>query len=242
MLQEPVAGKNRALNRGLEAIEGRAVIVTDDDAIPAPSFLLEWSKSLDKKRGYDLFGGTIEPLFDAPVPDWILKSRDLRNMFFSARNLSEGPVGAGSIFGPNMAVRASVLERGFRFDENIGPNGSDPYYPMGGEREFCQRVVQSGVRSWFAKGPQVQHIIRADQLTKAYWARRAYRHGRGVAWLLRQGKNSAQPTLRPPIARELSRLGHRVLMFSPFSVQRIKSMCAYNWKCGFRDEWAKRRP
>ena len=65
MLQEPVAGKNRALNRGLAAVEGRSVIITDDDAIPAPSFLIAWSRCLEKRQGYDLFGGTIEPLFDA---------------------------------------------------------------------------------------------------------------------------------------------------------------------------------
>ncbi len=241
MLQEPVAGKNRALNRGLSAIEGRAVIITDDDAVPAPSFLIEWSRCLEKREGYDLFGGTIEPLFEAPAPKWILENRDLRNMFFAVRDLSEGPVGPGSIFGPNMAVRVSVFERGFRFDENIGANGSDPFYPMGNEAEFCHRLVRNGIKSWFARGPQVQHIVRADQLSEAYLATRAYRHGRGIAWLLREGKFTVPPKIRPPFIRELSRLRHRILMFSPFPVQRVKSVCAYHWKCGFRDEWAKRR-
>ena len=131
MLREPVPGQNRALNSGLIAVEGRAVIITDDDTIPDPSFLTEWSRCLDKRQGYDLFGGTIEPLFDAPVPEWILKNRDLCNMFFAARNLSEGPVGPGSIFGGNMAVRVSVFERGFRFDENIGPNRIRSLFPDG---------------------------------------------------------------------------------------------------------------
>ena len=34
MLREPVPGQNRALNSGLIAVEGRAVIITDDDTIP----------------------------------------------------------------------------------------------------------------------------------------------------------------------------------------------------------------
>ena len=80
-----------------------------------------------------------------------------------------------------MAVRSSVFENGFRFNENIGPNGSDPDYPMGSETEFCCRVAQSGVKAWFAKEPRVQHIVRSNQLTSSYWAKRAYRHGRGVA-------------------------------------------------------------
>src|SRR6476659_1134068 len=32
LLHESLPGKNRALNRGLDALEGRLVIVTDDDA------------------------------------------------------------------------------------------------------------------------------------------------------------------------------------------------------------------
>src|ERR1700733_8012236 len=37
-LRQPVAGKSRALNTGLAAVEGRLLVLTDDDAIPSPSF------------------------------------------------------------------------------------------------------------------------------------------------------------------------------------------------------------
>src|SRR5579863_8834925 len=44
-LEEPVAGKNRSLNRGLSAIEGNIVIITDDDAVPQPGFLTAWQQA-----------------------------------------------------------------------------------------------------------------------------------------------------------------------------------------------------
>lgn len=58
-------------------------------------------------------------------------------MMFAKRDLPEGPVEAGAIYGVNMAVRRCVFEAGFRFDEIVGPNALDPNYPMGGETEFC---------------------------------------------------------------------------------------------------------
>lgn len=56
-LTEPRPGKNRALNKGLEALEGSLAIITDDDAVPDPMFLAAWSKYLDSKSNYALFGG-----------------------------------------------------------------------------------------------------------------------------------------------------------------------------------------
>ena len=42
ILREPVPGKNKALNSGIPAIEGRLAVLTDDDAIPHPAFLAAW--------------------------------------------------------------------------------------------------------------------------------------------------------------------------------------------------------
>lgn len=39
VIDEPVAGKNRALNAGLPHITGQLIITPDDDAIPHPGFL-----------------------------------------------------------------------------------------------------------------------------------------------------------------------------------------------------------
>jgi len=240
-LRLPIAGQNRARNFGLRALEGRLAIFTDDDAIPDSSFLTAWSTYLDKCEDYELLGGSIDPLFEVPPPKWILKNKAQFDMLFAARDLPEGPVAPDAIFGPNMAVRTSIFESGFRFNENFGPNSSDPLYPMGAETEFCQRIARSGAKAWFAKEPRVRHLICRQQLSMSYWAMRAYRHGRGVAWRAWESGQAAPPNLsRPLVIEKLVVLRYRLQMFSPFLFQRFNGVCAYHWRRGFQDEWAKR--
>jgi glucosyl-dolichyl phosphate glucuronosyltransferase len=224
-------GKNRALNAGIAAVEGRIAILSDDDAIPHPAFLTAWAQYLDRETGCELLGGSIEPLFDVPPPHWLLATRLRFELMFSERELPEGPIDAGDIYGPNMAVRTSVFERGFRFDEAMGPNALDPDYPMGSEVEFCRRVADAGARCWFAKEPRVQHIVRAAQLGKAAWAKRAYRCGRGRARLMWQrGEIFATPT---PTWAE------RWAMLSPLPRHRFECLCSAQLVEGFRDECAR---
>ncbi len=232
VLRQSLPGKNRALNTGLAAVEGRLVIITDDDAIPHPSFLTAWARFLETGHDYELFGGSIEPLFEVPPPNWVLESRLLFALMFSERDLPEGPIDAGDIYGPNMAVRASIFDRGFRFDENIGPNASDPDYPMGSESEFCRRVASSRVKCWFAREARVFHLVRPAQLTAPAWAKRAYRCGRGRAYQIWQrGEMYAAPA--PSLIDWLAAL-------SPIAKHRMKSLCARHLERGFRDECARR--
>jgi glycosyltransferase involved in cell wall biosynthesis len=241
-LHQPIVGKNRALNLGLRALEGHFAIVTDDDAIPDESFLRAWSAYLDKLGDYELLGGTIVPLFEVPPPKWLLKSNATLELLFAGRVLPDGPIEAEQIFGPNMAVRSSIFEAGFQFNEDIGPNGSDPHYSMGSETEFCRRVARSGAKAWFAREPRVQHIVRRNQLSKAYFIKRYYQHGRGDA---QQRWQSGQPLphylSRPPVIEYMWRLYHRVRMHSPFPRQRFDSIFAHHWRRGFRDEWSRRQ-
>jgi len=225
---EPVAGKNRALNRALPAVEGRLVVITDDDAIPSPSFLTAWTKYLDFDSDFGLFGGSVVPLFDVKPPRWLVASKLNFSMMFAERDLAEGPIDAGAIYGPNMAVSKTIFDRGIRFDERIGPNALDSDYLMGGETELCVRAAQSGVKCWFAKEPLVHHIVEANQLKLKTWARRAYRTGRGRAHQMRERGEIVMPPV-PSFAERLS-------MFSPFAEQRFKSTCAYYLWRGFQDE------
>jgi hypothetical protein len=151
---------------------------------------------------------------------------------FAERTLPEGPTDPDEIFGPNMAVRTSVLEQGFRFDEFLGANGLDPNYPMGEETAFCREIARSGIGCWFARAPVVQHIVRPHQLTEAAWARRAYQCGRGRAYHMLK----CRPVAAPP----LPSLVERLAMVSPVAKHRYKSLCIHHLSRGFRDECAKR--
>jgi glucosyl-dolichyl phosphate glucuronosyltransferase len=242
ILRHPIAGQNHARNFGLKFIEGELTILTDDDAIPDPSFLTAWSKYLNKCQDCEIFGGSVHPLFEVPPPPWIFRNKEQFDMLFAVRDLPEGPIAPDEVFGPNMAVRSSVFKKGFRFKEELGPNGINPHSPTGGETDFFLRVAQSGAKAWFAKDPRVQHIVRSNQLKSSYWAKRSYRQGRGVAQRIWDFGEPIPPNFsRPFIVDQLACLRHRIRMLSPFPLQRLNSVCAYHQRRGFWDEWAERQ-
>ncbi|MBB1492211.1 MULTISPECIES: glycosyltransferase family 2 protein [unclassified Paracoccus (in: a-proteobacteria)] len=180
VINHPVPGKNGALNAALPKLEGSLIVVTDDDAIPAPDLLNQWARIAKAQPDFDLFGGQVDLLFQKEPPAWMLESRFHFAELFAACNHMEGPIDAGDIFGPNMAVRRAVFDKGITFNEAIGPNANNRTYPMGSETEFCLRLESLGYRSFFASGPRVQHIVRPHQVSPSFWNFRAYRHGLGV--------------------------------------------------------------
>ncbi|MEM6585791.1 MAG: glycosyltransferase family A protein [Pseudomonadota bacterium] len=183
-LDEAKPGKNHALNRALDAVGSSAdlYIFTDDDAVPKRDFLQQWEAVLDAKPDIELFGGAVSPVFEQEPPGWLRKYRPHFPELYAITDHAEGPIAAERIFGPNMAVRGSILAKGVRFNGDIGPNASQSEYPMGSETEFCQRAVRhTEAAPWFAAGPKVQHIVRPFQMTKEFVGKRAYRHGRGTA-------------------------------------------------------------
>jgi len=240
ILQESRPGKNRALNRGLAGSDARLLVITDDDAVPLPAFLRAWAKFLDDKPDRELLGGSISPIFEKPPPAWILQDAPQFIMLFGARDLPEGPVTSDEIFGANMAVRRSAFDRGFRFDEAIGPNASDLHYRMGGEAEFCRRLALDGAACWFAREPTVQHIVRPHQITDDYLARRSYRLGRGWAYQQWDRGRLTGGAPRPVFEEGLARLRRRLQMGSPFSLQRRRAIYSYYCERGFRDEFNTR--
>ena len=212
--------------------------MTDDDAIPDPSFLTAWSKYLSKHHDHQLFGGSIEPLFEVRPPEWMLRNKAQFDVLFAVRDLPEGPIAPDGIFGPNMAVRTSVFTNGLRFNENIGPNGSDPYYPMGDETEFCCRVARSGAKAWFAKEPRVQHIIRSNQLV----APTGLSVPINTAAVSRCKCGNAERLPRRMFHDHwwLNQLSRLLQMLSPFPLQRFNSVYDFHWSRGFWDEWTNR--
>jgi glycosyltransferase involved in cell wall biosynthesis len=248
-LIEPVAGKNRALNTGLSAVEGEFVIVTDDDAIPQAGFLEGWWDASRLRPDYQVFGGSVRPSFEVAPPEWMSQSQAKFGELFALRDLPEGPVDPLGIYGPNMAVRRSVFRAGLRFDVGVGPNATDESYPMGSENEFCYRASSLGYKTWFVKKPEVWHIVRASQLKPDYWARRAYRLGRGVAyrgWASGSLVPQKKPTLFVTVASRAWRKAQRALLASRTllpapPLQRFTADWEYNWHCGFWDEYSRRK-
>ena len=186
-------GKNAALNTGLECVVGDLLVLTDDDVVPRPDWLLKLRSVAESNPAYDVFGGRIEPLWEVSPPEYLQHSSVVGPLFsVTAPDLEDGPVDPGLVWGPNMAIRTHVFAAGFRFDETIGPS-PNPSYTMGSETEFTNRLVRHGHSCFFTNEPVVAHIIPADHLDHNWIFGRARRHGRGQARLRR--RNPAAPEL-----------------------------------------------
>lgn len=181
-LQEPSPGKNSALITGLAQATGDILIFTDDDIIAEPEWLRELVTGIRRMPDYDLFGGRILPHLPEGARDESgLLQRDgsfIKSAYVIADwNIPEGPIKAGHIWGPNMAVRRRVFASGITFDPAIGPNGTN--YIMGSESDFLNRAAARGFKGAYIPAAVVRHQIRPEQLNVNWLAGRAFRWGRG---------------------------------------------------------------
>lgn len=178
----PVRGKNAALNMALGHLAGRLIIFTDDDVIVPPNWLVDYLTLADSTPEFTGYGGRIVPRWPGEPDPAIINGVHWGDAFaVHAADIPDGPVAAGKIWGPNMAVRASVFEAGTRFSENIGPSAGN--YIPGSESSFNLALEKQGARFWFSNHIVVQHQIRPEQLTLRWLKKRAYRFGKGrVVW------------------------------------------------------------
>jgi glycosyltransferase involved in cell wall biosynthesis len=179
LLFEPRRGKNVALNTGLSHIEGDLIVFTDDDVLPQTNWLKELRVAADSHPLYSIFGGPILPKWESPPEDWILSWVPLKPAFAILDDQEEGDIGRnGLVFGGNMAVRSSIFQMGYKFDETIGPNGSN--YAQGSESQLLIKLLQDGFKAWYCKNAIVEHSIRSFQMNKKWVLARAIRYGRGM--------------------------------------------------------------
>jgi glucosyl-dolichyl phosphate glucuronosyltransferase len=174
---EPVAGKNRALNRALALLEGEMVVFTDDDVIPDADWLVRLHEAAVAQRDASIFGGTVVPLWPGRRPAFVSEKAVDFGLLFARKERPTGWCKPEEIYGPNMAVRANVFAGSWAFSEEVGPNGSRRSYTMGGEFELLRRLSQAGCRAWFTAEARVQHIVRPEQLTEAWILERYFRYG-----------------------------------------------------------------
>jgi L-malate glycosyltransferase len=175
---EPTPGKNAALNRGLSAVEGDLVVLTDDDAFPHPDLLVRHRMAADANPAFSIFGGTVVARWEESPPEWLLRWVPPGPAYsLTPPSLTEGPTGPHNVLGPNMAVRAAVFAGATRFDTSIGPRGGS--YAMGSETEFVRRLVRQGHAVWHVADAVVEHFVRRTQMRREWVWGRALRFGRG---------------------------------------------------------------
>ncbi len=188
-------GKNAALNNAISDLEqlGDLVIISDDDVVFSENFIYTYYKMTQNCDGYDVFGGTIQPLWEQePTPE-LMKGIPLSPAFALNNTNASGEISPCGIFGPNMAVRKSIFTSGITFNEAIGPKGKN--YPMGSETEFLTRLKNKGYKAYFFSEVIVEHIVRKWQFEQKWLNNRAYKAGRGAVYYQIVG-NDFEPNVK----------------------------------------------
>lgn len=182
-LVESQAGKNNALNRAIDEVQGQLIVLTDDDIIATSDWLTQMWQGAQRWPEHVIFGGRILPFW----PDGF-KPLDLRNPYLVGAyaianwSLPEREYSPEKVFGANMAVRRKIFDDGWRFNASIGPSQKTNYI-MGSESEFVLRLEASGHKPVFLPEALVYHQIRPDQMSFKWLRGRAYRAGLGSASL-----------------------------------------------------------
>jgi glucosyl-dolichyl phosphate glucuronosyltransferase len=172
---EPTLGKNNALNTGIEHAEGDVIIFTDDDILMDRSWLVEWRNGIDRYPECSVFGGSVEPHYEAEPPAWLFKTDWERVLYAKTDRHPEGPIAGATIFGLNMAIRVEALSSGVRFDGSllVGAAGL-----LGDETDFVDRLAAAGHARCFVPAARVRHIVQPSQLSLLWMLKRFQRHGR----------------------------------------------------------------
>ncbi len=177
-------GRSPALNGAVEHAlrsngDGSELFVfADDDAMPASDWLCRLQDCARAHPGYALFGGAIVPAWREQAADWLLRLTPVGLTWgITSPALRDAPIYPGLVWGANMAIRRRIFEAGARYDESIGPQGSN--YAMGSETRLNLEMHAAGNPSWFCPQARVAHIIRPQQVQRAWILRRAMLFGRG---------------------------------------------------------------
>lgn len=182
----PRRGQNAARNVALGDVQGSLVVFADDDAHPAPDFLVRMRAAADQVPDADVVAGTVRPRFEAAPSDAVLRAVRHGPAFAALEREASGWIDPTEALGPAFAVRASRFAAGLRFDPTVGPDGSGDY-PMGAETELLLRLERDGARAWYATDAVVEHLVTAAQTTPSALVHRAFRYGRG-RWRLRTAR------------------------------------------------------
>ena len=229
--EEPRAGKNRALLRGLREAEGDLIVFSDDDATPDPEWLTALRRAADEQLDFDIFAGAIRPRWEIQPERWVLEHVDLSACYtVTDPGRAAGPIPARLVWGPNMALRQRVFDRGYQFDPDVGPSSGS--YAMGSETDLTVRLAEAGFKAWFCPDAAVHHYIRAYQLDRKWILGRAVRFGRGTyrRKLMRQTET---PTLWFGVPRYLYRqIGATALSYSWSTVFRRQQSFHERWALG----------
>jgi glycosyltransferase involved in cell wall biosynthesis len=181
----PARGLNAARNAGLRETGGGLVAFTDDDVLAPAGWLRALVEGARRHPDAEAFGGPIRARFEGPVP----RGCGREDPPLTTLDLGGEDRPAELVWGANMAVRRSAVERIGEFDDSIHGGGD--------EQEWLERLAAEGGRVVYLAEAGLDHRREGGDARLLPLARGAYARGRAMrAFDTRRGR-------APRLAREL---------------------------------------
>ncbi len=182
---EEKQGASAARNAGVVAARGEILVFVDDDVIASPHWLSALVLTYRRYTNAWCVGGKITLRLPSTCPRWFDPMSPVLTGQLSLLDYGDGTVRVNypkTLTSANLSVRREVLSREGVFDTRLGHAGSAL---LGGEdQDLCYRVHRSGGAVYYCGTATVAHVIPASRLTKRYFRRKAYGHGRATAVVL----------------------------------------------------------
>jgi len=186
-LAQPV-GLNAARNAAVAKASGELIAFVDDDVWAPPGWLEALLRGVRSAPDHEVFGGPIRAELEGGGP----RTCGREPAPITTLDLGTEDRDARFVWGANMAIRASALDRVGGFDESI--------FVRGDEEEWQRRLVAVGGRiRYIAAAGLVHRRTPADSRVRSL-AQAAYGHGRAAR------RFDARKGTAPSISAELRTL------------------------------------
>jgi glucosyl-dolichyl phosphate glucuronosyltransferase len=186
-LREGRQGKSFALNTGLSVAQGDVIALTDDDVLPEADWLVRMVANFRAEDVVFVFGKVL-PRWEVPPPPEMLtlRARDIwgplalvdygdETIRYDAASFGRKrlPVGA------NLAIRRDAIDRVGGWRTDLGKVNNSLI--AGEDHELCVRLYRAGLYSGiYDPAVAVRHLVPASRLTRRYFRRWFYWHGRTI--------------------------------------------------------------
>jgi len=191
-------GKSMALNRGIREADGKFLMLTDDDALPEPTWAQALYGAFVRHRA-DCVGGRVVPVWLRRPPRWLRSPK--RWGYLAMLDHGPTPLVAGRdstgdfLLGVNLGFRKTALKRVGTFRTDLGPVGMR--LTRCEDSELVQRFILRGKRVVYTPEAVVRHKVEPQRMELPYIRRHKFHVGRSAArfvnqdtrvpaWLVRQ--------------------------------------------------------
>ncbi|HLI32565.1 MAG TPA: glycosyltransferase family A protein [Solirubrobacteraceae bacterium] len=194
-------GLNAARNRALELASAELIAFVDDDIHAPPHWLAALLAGAERYPQSEAFGGPIRAAIEGRGGRGCGRERPP----VTTLELGERDLPARRVWGANMALRRSALERAGRFDETIGGHGD--------EEEWLECLLGAGGQIMYLADAWVLHRRAGADATIRSLARAAYARGRGAR--ASDERRGSAPPLRAELRTILGCAYHTVRRACP---------------------------